>query len=135
MIIFSFLATTIVIGVDVLLNQKLIVVDQIITKPMDIIGKIDNVYLSVYALIFIIFSSLSTNLITNYVPTQNSIINFLPKNLNLKSTGMLILFFGIIAGGLWPSLFSQIEVIRLIDSLAAFFGPIFITVSSSVIFF
>ena len=92
---------------------------------MDIIGKIDNVYLSVYALIFIIFSSLSTNLITNYVPTQNSIINFLPKNLNLKSTGMLILFFGIIAGGLWPSLLSQIEVIRLIDSLAAFFGPIF----------
>ena len=125
MIIFSFLATTIVIGVDVLLNQKLIVVDQIITKPMDIIGKIDNVYISVYALIFIIFSSLSTNLITNYVPTQNSIINFLPKNLNLKSTGMLILFFGIIAGGLWPSLLSQIEVIRLIDSLAAFFGPIF----------
>ena len=56
MIIFSFLATTIVIGVDVLLNQKLIVVDQIITKPMDIIGKIDNVYLTVYALIFIIFS-------------------------------------------------------------------------------
>ena len=125
MIIFSFLATTIVIGVDVVLNQKLIVVDQIITKPMDIIGKIDNVYLSVYALIFIIFSSLSTNLITNYVPTQNSIINFLPKNLNLKSTGMLILFFGIITGGLWPSLLSQIEVIRLIDSLAAFFGPIF----------
>ena len=84
MIIFSFLATTIVIGVDVLLNQKLIIVDQIITKPMDIIGKIDNVYLTVYALIFIIFSSLSTNLITNYVPTQNSIINFLPKNLTLK---------------------------------------------------
>ena len=38
---------------------------------------------------------------------------------------MLILFFGIIVGGLWPSLLSQIEVIRLIDSLAAFFGPIF----------
>ena len=125
MIIFSFLATTIVIGVDVLLNQKLIVVDQIITKPMDIIGKIDNVYLTVYALIFIIFSSLSTNLITNYVPTQNSIINFLPKNLDLKSAGILILIFGLITGSLWPSILSQIEIIKLIDSLAAFFGPIF----------
>ncbi len=125
MIVFSFLATTIVIGVDVLLNQKLIVVDQIMTRPMDIIGKIDNVYLTVYALIFIIFSSLSTNLITNYVPTQNSIINFLPKNLDLKSAGILILIFGIITGSLWPSLLSQIEIIKLIDSLAAFFGPIF----------
>ena len=125
MIIFSFLATTIVIGVDVLLNQKLIVVDQIMTKPMDIIGKIDNVYLTVYALIFIIFSSLSTNLITNYVPTQNSIINFLPKNLDLKSAGILILIFGLITGSLWPSILSQIEIIKLIDSLAAFFGPIF----------
>ena len=125
MIIFSFLATTIVIGVDVLLNQKLIVVDQIITRPMDIIGKIDNVYLTVYALIFIIFSSLSTNLITNYIPTQNSIINFLPKNLDLKSAGILILIFGLITGSLWPSILSQIEIIKLIDSLAAFFGPIF----------
>ncbi len=125
MIIFSFLATTIVIGVDVLLNQKLIVVDQIMTKPMDIIGKIDNVYLTVYALFFIIFSSLSTNLITNYVPTQNSIINFLPKNLDLKSAGILILIFGLITGSLWPSILSQIEIIKLIDSLAAFFGPIF----------
>ena len=125
MIIFSFLATTIVIGVDVLLNQKLIVVDQIMTRPMDIIGKIDNVYLTVYALIFIIFSSLSTNLITNYVPTQNSIINFLPKNLELKSAGILILIFGLITGSLWPSILSQIEIIKLIDSLAAFFGPIF----------
>ena len=125
MIIFSFLATTIVIGVDVLLNQKLIVVDQIMTKPMDIIGKIDNVYLTVYALIFIIFSSLSTNLITNYVPTQNSIINFLPKNLDLKSAGILILIFGLIIGSLWLSILSQIEIIKLIDSLAAFFGPIF----------
>ena len=125
MIIFSFLATTIVIGVDVLLNQKLIVVDQIMTKPMDIIGKIDNVYVIVYALIFIIFSSLSTNLITNYVPTQNSIINFLPKNLDLKSAGILILIFGLITGSLWPSILSQIEIIKLIDSFAAFFGPIF----------
>jgi NCS1 family nucleobase:cation symporter-1 len=125
MIVFSFLATTIVIGVDVLLNQKLIVVDQIMTRPMDIIGKIDNVYLTVYALIFIIFSSLSTNLITNYVPTQNSIINFLPKNLDLKSAGILILIFGLITGSLWPSILSQIEIIKLIDSFAAFFGPIF----------
>jgi len=125
MILFSFLATTIVVGVDVVLNQKLIVVDQILTKPMDIIGKLDNTGLTVFVLIFIIFSSLSTNLISNYVPTQNSIINFIPNNLDLKTSGLLILLIGFIAGGLWPSFLSQIGVINIIDSLAAFFGPIF----------
>ena len=125
MILFSFLATSIVVGVDVVLNQKLIVVDQILTKPMDIIGKLDNTGLTVFVLIFIIFSSLSTNLISNYVPTQNSIINFIPNNLDLKTSGVLILIIGFIAGGLWPSILSQIGVINIIDSLAAFFGPIF----------
>ena len=124
MILFSFLATSIVVGVDMALNQKLIIVDQILTKPMDIIGKLDNTGLTVFALIFIIFSSLSTNLISNYVPTQNSIINFIPNNLDLKTSGVLILIIGFIAGGLWPSILSQIGVINIIDSLAAF-CPIF----------
>jgi len=125
MILFSFLATTIVVGVDVVLNQKLIVVDKILTKPMDIIGKLNNTGLTVFVLIFIIFSSLSTNLISNYVPTQNSLINFAPNNLDLKTSGLLILLVGFIAGGLWPSFLNQLEVINLVDSLVAFFGPIF----------
>ena len=99
--------------------------DRILTKPMDIIAKLDNTGLTVFVLIFIIFSSLSTNLISNYVPTQNSIINFTPSNLDLKTSGFLILLVGFIAGGLWPSFLSQIGVINIIDSLAAFFGPIF----------
>ena len=125
MILFSFLSTSIVLGVDMVLNQKLIVVDQLLTKPMDIIGKLDNTGLTVFVLILIIFSSLSTNLISNYVPTQNSIINFIPNNIDLKTSGVLILIFGFIAGGLWPAILSKVGVINIIDSFAAFFGPIF----------
>ena len=125
MIIFSFLSITIVIGVDMFLNQKLMAIDQIITKPMDIIGKIDNTFLTIAVLVFILFSSLSTNLISNYVPTQNTLINLMPKNLDLKSFGMLIFLFGLIVAGLWPAILSQIGIISIIDSMSALFGPIF----------
>ena len=125
MIIFSFLATTIVIGVDIILNQKLMSVEQIITKPMDIIGRIDNTFLTIIVLVFILFSSLSTNLISNYVPAQNTLINLMPKILDLKSFGMLIFLFGLFVAGLWPSILSQIGIISMLDSMTALFGPIF----------
>ena len=125
MIIFSFLSTTIVVGVDIILSQKLIGVEQIITKPMDIIGKLDNTFLTIVVLVFILFSSLSTNLISNYVPAQNTLINLMPKNLDLKTFGMLIFLFGLIVASLWPSILSLIGTMLIVDSLTALFGPIF----------
>ena len=125
MIIFSFLSTTIVVGVDIILSQKLIGVEQIITKPMDIIGKLDNTFLTIVVLVFILFSSLSTNLISNYVPAQNTLINLMPKNLDLKTFGMLIFLFGLIVASLWPSVLSLIGIMQIVDSLTALFGPIF----------
>jgi len=125
MIVFSLLSITIVVGVDIILNQKLIGVEQLITKPMDIIGKIDNTFLTIIVLIFILFSSLSTNLISNYIPTQNTLINLMPSKLDLKSFGMLIFLLGLIVAGLWPSILSLVGAASLINSLSAFFGPIF----------
>ena len=125
MIIFSALSAIIVIGVDIILNQKLIGVSQLITKPMDIIGTIDNTFLTIIVLIFILFSSLSTNLISNYIPTQNTLINLMPSKLELKNYGMLIFLLGLVVAGLWPSILSLIGTVSLINSLSAFFGPIF----------
>ena len=125
MIVFSLLSTTIVIGVDIILNQKLMGAEQLITKPMDIIGKIDNTFLTIIVLIFILFSSLSTNLISNYIPTQNTLINLMPSKLDLKSFGMFVFLLGLIVAGLWPSILSLVGAASLINSLSAFFGPIF----------
>ena len=125
MIVFSLLSITIVVGVDIILNQKLIGAEQLITKPMDIIGKIDNTFLTIIVLIFILFSSLSTNLISNYIPTQNTLINLMPSKLDLKSFGMFVFLLGLIVAGLWPSILSLVGAASLINSLSAFFGPIF----------
>ena len=76
-------------------------------------------------LIFILFASSSTNLIANYIPTQNIIINFMPKNMTLKKSGLTILIFGFFVGALWTPLLSQNGSLSILDTVASFFGPIF----------
>ena len=125
LIIFSFFAVFIVIGVDIHLNKNLESMDRILTNPTDIIGKINNIQITVIVLFFIFFSSISTNLIANYVPAQNSLLNFLPSKLNIKSVAIIIIFFGFIVGIFWLTLLSQIGILSFVDTMSAFFGPLF----------
>tara|TARA_B100000686_G_scaffold290354_1_gene317687 strand:+ start:369 stop:1826 length:1458 start_codon:yes stop_codon:yes gene_type:complete len=125
LILFSFLAILIVLGVDIILTKNMIQIDQLLTNPTDIIGKFDNTYLTVVTLIFILFASASTNLIANYIPSQNILLNFLPKNLSLKSSGFLIILLSFFVGLFWLPLLSQIGILSFVDTIGAFFGPIF----------
>ena len=124
-ILISFFAIFIVIGSDIILSKNNISVDKLLTNPNDIIGKLDNTFLTIVALCFILVSSASTNLIANYIPSQNSLINFFPKKLSLKSSGLTVLFLSFFVGLLWLPLLSQIGVLSFVDTAGSFFGPIF----------
>ena len=124
-IIFSIFAVLIVLGADLILSKNMIEVERLLTNPNDIIGKIDNTFLSIVVLLFVLVASCSTNLIANYIPSQNVLINFLPKKLNPKSSGIIIILFSFIVGLLWLPFLSQIGILSLIDTLGSFFGPIF----------
>ena len=125
LVLFSFLAILIVLGVDIILTKNAVQIDQLLTNPTAIIGKFDNTYLTIISLIFILFSSASTNLIANYIPSQNALLNFLPKKLSLKSSGFLIILFGFFVGLFWLPTLSRIGILSLVDTIGAFFGPIF----------
>ena len=125
LLIFSFFAVFIVIGADIFLNKNLENMERILTNPTDIIGKIDNTELTVTVLFFIIFASVSTNLIANYIPTQNILLNIMPTKLNLKTSAIIIAFFGFLIGIFWLPLLSQIGILAFIDTFGAFFGPLF----------
>ena len=125
LILFSLFSVLIVIGADIILNKNLEHMEQILTNPTDIIGKFDNIFLSIIVLFFILFASTSTNLIANYIPSQNFLLNFLPNRLNIKSAGLIIGLIGFIIGIFWFSLLSQIGVLSFIDTIGSFFGPIF----------
>jgi len=125
LIIFSCFAFLLTIGSDIILTKNSISVDKLLTNPNDIIAKFDNSVLTVFSLIFVLVSMFSTNLIANYIPSQNALINFLPNSLTLNKAGYIIIFFGLIVGGLWLSIFSQSSILFVFDNLIAFFGPIF----------
>jgi len=125
LILFSIFAIFIVIGADIILNKNLEVMDRILVSPTDIIGKFDNILLSVIALFFILFATASTNLIANFIPSQNCLINLIPSKLNPTSSGVIIGILGFFIGALWVPLLSQIGILSIVDTFGAFFGPIF----------
>ena len=125
LIIFSFFSLFIVAGTDAFLNLNSENLDAVYTNPTDIIGKFDNILITILALIFIIIASSSTNLVANFIPSQYTLINFLPSSLSLKSASYLIAFFGFLIGIFWLVLFSQIGILSFIDTFGSFFGPLF----------
>ena len=124
LILFSFFAVFIVIGSDAFLNLKFEDLDRIFTNPTDIIGKFDNLQITVVVLFFIIIASISTNLVANFIPSQYSLINLMPSKLSLKSASYLISIIGFIIGAFWLTLLSQIGILSFIDTFGSFFGPL-----------
>jgi NCS1 family nucleobase:cation symporter-1 len=125
LIIFSFFSVFIVIGSDVFLNLRFLNLSSILTSPTDIIGKFDNTSITVIAIVFIIVASASTNLIANFIPSQYSLINFMPRSLNLKSASYVISIIGFLIGIFWLTILSQIGILSFVDTLICFFSPIF----------
>ena len=124
LIIFSLFSVFIVVGSDVFLNQQFEDINRIYTNPTDIIGKFDNLKITIIVLLFIIIASASTNLVANFIPSQYSLINFAPENLSLKKASYIIAISGFFVGILWPTLLSQIGILSFIDTFSSFFGPI-----------
>ncbi len=125
LIIFSFLSVFIVTGSDVFLNQKFSDIDRIFTNPTDIVGKFDNIQITIVVLFFIIIASASTNLVANFIPSQYSLINLVPSKLGFKSASYLITFIGLLIAIFWLTIFSQIGILSFVDTFGAFFGPLF----------
>ena len=125
LILFSIFAIFIVIGADVILKQNLENTERLFVSPTDIIGKFDNTFLTIVVLFFILFATASTNLIANFIPSQYSLINFAPSKLSHTSSGIIIGILAFFIGALWVPILSQIGVLSIVDTVGAFFGPIF----------
>ena len=124
LIIFSFFALFIVIGVDGFLKQNPDNLSRILTNPTDIIGSLNNLLITNLVLIFIIIASASTNLIANFIPSQYVLINLIPSSLSLKSSSFIISVFGFLVSIFWLTFLSQIGILSFVDTFAAFFGPL-----------
>ena len=81
--------------------------------------------MTILVLFFVIIASASTNLIANFIPSQYSLINFIPSSFSLKSSSFIIVVLGFLVSIFWLTYFSQIGALSYIDTIGAFFGPLF----------
>ena len=125
LIIFSFFALFIVTGSDVFIKSGNENFEKILTHPTDIIGTLDNLLVTILVLILIIIASASTNLIVNFIPSQYTLINFMPSSLSVKNSTIIISILALVVGIFWLSYLSQIGIISFLDTFGSFFGPIF----------
>ena len=125
LIIFSFFALFIVTGSDVFIKSGNENFEKILTHPTDIIGILDNLLVTILVLILIIIASASTNLIVNFIPSQYTLINFMPSSLSIKNSTIIISILALVVGIFWLSYLSQIGIISFLDTFGSFFGPIF----------
>ena len=125
LIIFSFFALFIVTGSDVFIKSGNENFEKILTHPTDIIGILDNLLVTILVLILIIIASASTNLIVNFIPSQYTLINFMPSSLSVKNSTIIISILALVVGIFWLSYLSQIGIISFLDTFGSFFGPIF----------
>ena len=124
LLIFSFFALFIVTGINGFLKEDSGSLSRILTNPTDIAGTLDSLLITNLILIFIILASASTNLVVNFIPSQYSLINFLPETLSLKSSSLIISFLGFFIGIFWLTYLSQIGILSFIDTFGTFFGPL-----------
>ena len=125
LVIFSVFALFIVTGVDAFLNKNPENLSRILTNPTDIIGKLNNIWITIFGLVFIIIASASTNLIVNFIPSQYTLINFIPSSLTLKKASIIIAILGFLIAVFWLIFLSQIGILSFIDTFGSFFGPLF----------
>ena len=125
LIIFSFFSLFIVTGIDAFFKLEPENLSRILTNPTDIIGKLNNIFITCLALVFIIIASASTNLIANFIPSQYSLINLMPSSLSFKSASYVISTIGFLVGIFWLTYLSQIGILSFIDTFGSFFGPFF----------
>ena len=134
LIIFSFFTLFIVTGADAFLKQDSENLNRILTSPNDIIGKLESLLIIILVLFFVIIASASTNLIANFIPSQYSLINFIPSSFSLKSSSFIIVILGFLVSIFWLTYFSQIGILSYIDTISAFFGPLFGVIISDFYF-
>lgn len=125
LILFSFFTVFLVLGADVFLNQKFQDLDKILTNPKDIIAKFDNLQITLIGIFFIIIAVSSSSLIANFIPSQYSLINFLPNKLNLKNSSYIIAIFSFLVALFWPTILQPNGIFSLFNTLSTLFGPIF----------
>ena len=96
-----------------------------LTNPTDIVGRVDNVLLSVVAALMFFAATVGINLVANFIPPAYDLANLAPSKIDFRKGGMITSGFALIIGGLWVSTISQIGIFGFVNTLGAVLAPVY----------
>ncbi|WP_036158118.1 NCS1 family nucleobase:cation symporter-1 [Marinomonas ushuaiensis] len=118
MIIFSALALLITAGAAVVYGEQL-------TNPTAIVEKADSALLSIIAAVTFFAATVGINLVANFIPAVNGIVNLAPKSMTFQKAGFITSGFALIIGALWTSFISQVGIGAFVNTLGATLAPLY----------
>lgn len=116
--VFSFLALFITAGTAVLFGETL-------TNPADIVGKVDNLTLTIIAALTFFAATVGINLVANFIPPAFDLANLKPELISAKLGGIITAVIAFFIGALWLPLISAIGITGFVDTLGALLAPLY----------
>lgn len=116
--LFSFLALFITAGTAVLFGEM-------ITNPAEMVGKVDNLALTIIAALTFFAATVGINLVANFIPAAFGLANLAPAKISARTGGIITAVISFFIGGLWVALISHIGIAGFVDTLGAVLAPLY----------
>lgn len=118
MILFSALALLTTAGAAVVFGEEII-------NPTEIVERTDSVLLGVIAAVTFFAATVGINLVANFIPAVNGIVNLAPNKINFRMAGIITSLFALVIGGFWTSFISQFGISGFVNTLGATLAPLY----------
>ncbi|MEM7443094.1 MAG: NCS1 family nucleobase:cation symporter-1 [Pseudomonadota bacterium] len=103
-------------GVAVVFGERL-------TNPTQIIGRVDNLTLTIIATLTFFVATIGINVVANFVAPANDLSNLLPSRISFRIGGLIAASLAFIVSALWVSAIAEFGIAKFVNSLAALLAP------------
>ncbi|MEO1092932.1 MAG: NCS1 family nucleobase:cation symporter-1 [Pseudomonadota bacterium] len=114
--LFAFMALFITAGTAVVFGERL-------TSPTEIIGRVDNLVLTVVAALTFFAATVGINLVANFVPPANDLSNLLPSRISFRLGGLVAAGVAFFVAAFWVTVISHLGIDKFVDTLGAVLAP------------
>ena len=101
----------------------MVVFGERLTNPTEIVGRVDNLTLTVIAALTFFVATVGINVVGNFVPPANDISNLLPSRISFRTGGLIAAGIAFFVGAFWVSVISQFGIDRFVNTLGALLAP------------
>ena len=96
-----------------------------LTNPADIVGQVDNTWLTVVAAITFFLATVGINLVANFIPPAYDLANLMPSKISFRTGGLITAAIGFVIGGLWVAAIGNMGLPKFVDTLGAILAPLY----------